>query len=409
MATTNITTTPKQFGVPLTGGPTTPVATPTTTTSVATSAVTDKNLTDDVAGYTTAVPATPPATQVEVKPLVATNQEFLAANSGQLQGATPTVKQSVATTSTARTPEQVKADLVTAVKSGDNIDKILQEYQFAQGQVDNQSTVKGQLGELMQDFEGGQTPAWAAGAMRAANDQMAARGLGASSIAAGATTQAAMESALPIAQQDAQTYMTMQLANLNNEQQMLMQKNDARTQSFFSDVATENATRQFNASSKTQVAQFNANLKSTVDQFNASQVNAMNEFNSGQTNAIGMFKAEMEDQRQQFNASNRLIVDQSNVQWRRQVTTTNNAATNEANMLEAQLKSQMTLAQYNNVMQSRRDAMNYAFTASENAATRASELVMALMSSDEAKEARKSASKDSMWAGVGSLVAAWLR
>ena len=55
----------------------------------------------------------------------------------------------------------------------------------------------------MEDFEGGETPAWAAGAMRGAAATMAARGLSASSLAGMAIVQAAMESALPIAQMDA--------------------------------------------------------------------------------------------------------------------------------------------------------------------------------------------------------------
>ena len=40
------------------------------------------------------------------------------------------------------------------------------------------ASVKDELDDLMQDFQGGKTPAWAAGAMRAANQaMMAARGL----------------------------------------------------------------------------------------------------------------------------------------------------------------------------------------------------------------------------------------
>jgi len=45
------------------------------------------------------------------------------------------------------------------------------------------ASVKDELDDLMQDFEGGNTPAWAAGAMRQANAVMAARGLSASSMA----------------------------------------------------------------------------------------------------------------------------------------------------------------------------------------------------------------------------------
>ena len=47
----------------------------------------------------------------------------------------------------------------------------------AQGSITAQDTVQGQLSSLMQDFNDG-TPAWAAGAIRAANSAMLARGLG---------------------------------------------------------------------------------------------------------------------------------------------------------------------------------------------------------------------------------------
>ena len=54
----------------------------------------------------------------------------------------------------------------------------------------------------MKSFDDG-TPAWAAGALRKANAAMSARGLGNSSMAAAAIIQATLESAIPIAQQDA--------------------------------------------------------------------------------------------------------------------------------------------------------------------------------------------------------------
>jgi hypothetical protein len=81
-----------------------------------------------------------------------------------------------------------------------------------------QATVAGQMDKLMDDFNKG-TPAWAAGAMRAATAQLAARGLGASSMAGQATIQAAMESALPIAQADHRTCLIV------SKPQCLQQRN----------------------------------------------------------------------------------------------------------------------------------------------------------------------------------------
>jgi hypothetical protein len=91
-----------------------------------------------------------------------------------------------------------------------------------QGEVNALDTVQGQLSDLMKSFDDGKTPAWAAGAMRAANAAMASRGLGGSSMAASAILQAAMESALPIAEQDAKTFASMNLANLDNTQKVAL-------------------------------------------------------------------------------------------------------------------------------------------------------------------------------------------
>jgi hypothetical protein len=88
-----------------------------------------------------------------------------------------------------------------------------------QGEVGALDTVQGQLAKLMKDFDDG-TPAWSAGAMRAANSAMISRGLGGSSIAGAAIVQAAMESALPIASQDAQFFQQMNLTNLDNRQKV---------------------------------------------------------------------------------------------------------------------------------------------------------------------------------------------
>jgi hypothetical protein len=259
--------------------------------------------------------------------------------------------------------------------------------------LDKNATVQGQLENLQAGFVDGKTPAWAASALRSAEDAAAARGLGSSSIAAAARTQAALEAALPIAQQDANAFL-----------QVNLQKNEARINSLFTDVAIENATRQFNATSENQVKQFNTNLKSQVEQFNKAQSNAMIQFNADEENATSQFRAEMENQRQQFNAQNRLIIDQSNAQWRRSITTTENAEANEANRLSSQLIANMSLAEYNNNAQERRDKINYAFVSQENKENRAHEIALANMTSAEAAKNRKSESKKGLFASVGKFV-----
>ena len=91
-------------------------------------------------------------------------------------------------------------------------------------ELDPRATTQYQLAELFKGIEeGGPPPAWAAPAVRKVTAIMQQRGLGGSSMAAAATMQAMMESGIPIAAQDANKYATIQLQNLNNEQQAALQ------------------------------------------------------------------------------------------------------------------------------------------------------------------------------------------
>ena len=109
-----------------------------------------------------------------------------------------------------------------------------------QGTVPASATISGQMSTLMEQFNDG-TPSWAAGAIRAANAAMAARGLGASSMAGAAITQAAMEAALPIAQGDAQMFMQMELTNLDNRQQVALANAAAQQNMELQNLSNEQA------------------------------------------------------------------------------------------------------------------------------------------------------------------------
>jgi hypothetical protein len=378
----------------------------------------------------------------------------------------------VKNTATAEDPEESDANTYNATKVANKVGDVLDDTEAVQGTVSDKAqakaatalpsedaTVQGQMAKLMQQFEGGKTPAWAAGAMRMANAAMAARGLGASSMAGGAVTQAAMESAIGIAATDAATYSQFEMQNLNNRQQARLQnaqaflqmdlanldvanqtnlfKAQSRIQAMFTDQAADNAAKQFNATSQNQTDQFFASLKSQTQQFNAAQQNAMKQFNVGQVNttrqfntaqqntvsmfnteqvntnrqfnsqqqaALSMFNAEQVNARDQFNANNRLIIDQSNAEWRRQIATQDNAQINETNRLNAQLSTGMTTQAYNNLWQQERDLMQYAFTAAENAGQRAHEVVMQKMTNNSYKDIAKYQAKQAQGEAAGKLV-----
>ena len=169
----------------------------------------------------------------------------------------------------------------------------------------------------------------------------------------------------------------MDMANLNNTQQTSMFKAQAIQQALLTDVAAENASKQFNATSKNQTNQFMASLNSQVSQFNTTQTNAKNQFNAGETNAISKFNAEIKNQRDQFNATNTLVVAQANAQWRQNISTLNTAAENEANMENAKFENGLTENAINQIWQRERDMMAYAFTAGESLSERNLKLVVA--------------------------------
>lgn len=139
--------------------------------------------------------------------------------SDELVNAKDIVAAATAVTAVAATMDQLNADAVANAAQGSFSQTALAS--AAIGSVPPSSTVQGQMDSLMQQFDDG-TPAWAAGAMRAANSAMASRGLGGSSMAGAAIVQAVMESAIPIAAQDAQTFAQMNMANLNNQQQVAL-------------------------------------------------------------------------------------------------------------------------------------------------------------------------------------------
>lgn len=428
------------------------------------------------------------ATQAVAQKTNVANDQLINANSGQAK-ATATKAQGTnikaATTDAATANAQTVKDTATASQqnptdantydatqvSGD-INKVLDDTKAVQGTVSDKAqveaaqalpsanaTVQGQLESLMKQFEGGETPAWAAGAMRMANTVMASRGLGGSTLAGSAITQAAMESAISIAAQDAATFSQFEMANLNNRQQARLQnaqsflqmdlanldvanqtnlfKAQSRIQGMFTDQAADNAAKQFNATSQNQTDQFFASLKSQVEQFNAAQKNAMSQFNVGQTNtmsqfnaaqkntvgmfntgqlntmqqfnaqqmaALSMFNAEQQNARDQFNAENRLVIDQSNATWRRQIATQDNAQINETNRLNAQLSTGLTTAAYNNLFQQERDLMSYAFTAAENANQRSHEIVSQKMTNKSYKDVAKAQQQAALGEAAGKLI-----
>lgn len=319
-------------------------------------------------------------------------------------------------------------------------------------ELDERGTVRYQMTQLMSALEeGGEMPPWASPAVRKVGAIMQARGLGASSMASAAITQAVMESGIAIATQDANKYSTIQLQNLNNKQQTALtnaatyaamdkanlsarlqsavtnaqsllsvdtanltaqqQTNtlnfNALTQSLFKDAAEENARREFNAKNELQVQEFFAELGSQVETANANRTAAINQFNVGEANAMNQFNASMQDARDKFNANMQYAIDQSNVNWRRQVNTADTAIQNETNRINVQNLFNMNQSALNALWQKYRDNAAWNFQKSESALQRQHEIGIMAMEFANSKETYTQQQKDSIGIGVGNWLATW--
>ena len=178
----------------------------------------------------------------------------------------------------------------------------------------DKATVAGQLEILMQDFEGGNTPAWASGAMRTATATMAARGLGASSMAAQAIIQATMESALPIAQADASVVASFEAQNLSNRQQRAMLAAEQRASFIGLEFDQAFQSRVINAGKVSDIANMNFTSDQQIALENSRAANTINLSNLSNKQAIVMAEAAALSNLDMANLNNRQQTQVMNAQ-----------------------------------------------------------------------------------------------
>ncbi len=222
--------------------------------------------------------------------------------------------------------------------------------------------MQGQLVTLLDQFEGGEIPPWARGGVRAAQQVLLQRGLGASSIAGQAIIDAALEQALPIAQADARTVATFEAQNLSNRQQAAMVRAQYRAQFTQQEFDQAFQTRVQNAAqvadianrnftSDQQIALENSRLTQTVDLANLNNNQAVT---MAQAAALAQLDIANLNNRQQSavqNAQNFLQIDAANLsnaqqtavlnsQQQVQALLTDTAAENTARQINARSQQQ---------------------------------------------------------------------
>ena len=376
------------------------------------------------------------------------------ATAGQATTTAPTVSQQVLTPAQQAAANYAATTVGTAPTMTAAQGTVTAPMTAQQGQMTSDATVQGQLAGLQQQVtnavaQGQNLPAWALGAQKLVEANMAKRGMGASSMYAEALAQGVMQSAVPIAAQDAasykemvfqnlnnrqqaavtnaQAYLQMDMANLNNNQQANLQNLQVRQAQLFTDQAASNAASQFNATSQNQVDQFYKNLSSSLQTQNAQRSDAMTQFSTSEENkiaaqnannatavsqanaqteaSINQFNAQMTDQREKFNVQNQQVIDQSNANWRRQLNTSNTAAANAANQTNAQNLLGISNFAMSSLWQQWRDEASWTMEAAQNAVDRAHNMAVAALERQTAFDLNDQNSRDNLFKLLGKFAA----
>ena len=233
-------------------------------------------------------------------------------------------------------PVSGESEIISGVANAQTAKNFTEAIQAAEATPSKQATVQGQLEQLMQQFEGGNTPSWAAGSMRNATATMSARGLGASSLAGQAIIQAAMEAALPIAQMDAQVVAQFEAQNLSNRQQRAILSAQQRAQFLGMEFDQAFQARVQNSVRIGEIANMNFTAEQQIALEDARAANTVNLNNLSNRQASVMAEAAALAQLDMANLSNRQQAAVQNAQNFLQMDMTNLSNSQQATMFTAQ-------------------------------------------------------------------------
>ena len=231
-------------------------------------------------------------------------------------------------------------EIITGAANAETASAYTEQIQAATATPTNQATVQGQLASLTANFDATNPPSWAAGALRGGQAQMAARGLGASSIAGQAMVQAALESALPIAQADAQMVASFEAQNLTNRQQRAMLAAQQRATFIGQEFDQNFQARVQNAAKIGDIANMNFTADQNIAMENSRAVNTMNLNNVSNRQAMVAAEAAALANLDMSNLNNRQQAAVQNAQSFLQLDMANLSNQQQTDLFKAQQRTQ---------------------------------------------------------------------
>ncbi len=242
------------------------------------------------------------------------------------------------TAQTANIPTNLARTIVEdPAKVEAQIDNEAPEVIAAVAALPQEALVSSQMETLLAGMESGNIPTWARPAYDVVNQNMTQRGIDASTVGRDALFNAIIQSAIPIAQSNAQALQTRAAQNLSNEQQANLQR------------AQLDATRRINnlanrQTAESQSAQFAQNLNVLQSQFNQErdtlsanqqqQVRLQNLQNQQRTAELN---AQNEAASRSQNLGNEQQIELANLQIKNQTEQQNMTAENQERLAEMQV------------------------------------------------------------------------
>jgi len=214
-------------------------------------------------------------------------------------------------------------ELIEGVANAEVAAKYTEEIDAATATPSEKATVSGQLAELTENFDINNPPPYAAGALRAVNSAMLARGIGASSMAGQAMIQGALEAALPIAQADAATFATFEGENLSNRQERAILAAQQRAKFLDMEFDQKFQSRVKNAAKIGDIANKNFTAEQNIALENSKFVQSMNLENLSNKQAMVIAEAAALADLDTSNLSNRQAANVNNAKSFIDMETTN--------------------------------------------------------------------------------------
>jgi len=227
---------------------------------------------------------------------------------------------------TAAIPEDIAAAIVEDPATVEaQVDTNPVEVNAAIAALPTEALVSSQMESLLGGMEDGKVPLWAKPAVDAVNARMAQRGLSVSTVGRDSLFNAIIQSAMPMAQSNAQALQARAAQNLSNEQQANLQQATQEQQLRMSNLAnrqtSESQTAQMAQQMKTMQSQFRQDAVMTTAQqqqqtrlanlqnqqnaavLNAQQQQATNAQNLGNDQQINLAELQIEAQTEGANQS----------------------------------------------------------------------------------------------------------